>query len=340
MESFLDAYISSPGMLDLGTVDADFFVKQMLRSCVPCGAVDQLLPQNRSNALLLSGETGNGKRTLARALAVEFKKVSAEAVFVSMSAWVLEDKDDEVMCGQIRRCFEEMISMTSKIPVLIFVEDFEQVCDRPAAAWIFGQYVQSLLEHDLPCTLICALRDASVLTSNLRNLFVLCHIENPSTNARTNYFKRILTEFDVCEKHLTAELMAQIAYGFTYAQLEMLFRMVLMKLKQELVGSNHQTRVTKKMFEETAGQLRKEYARSQPVTFDMSAAAAVQSHVPPAIGQTIPLGAVQQSVSDTLRGQTEETDTKSQSAGSAEGTEEKTYMDIFEGLEDIDLDDF
>ena len=85
MEKILELYRRAPGNLSLADTDASLYIKQILRSCVPDARIDALIGMNPMHSVLLCGEAGTGKQTMADAVAYELQAVRENLLYVSIS---------------------------------------------------------------------------------------------------------------------------------------------------------------------------------------------------------------------------------------------------------------
>ena len=322
MEKILELYRRAPGNLSLADTDASLYIKQILRSCVPDARIDALIGMNPMHSVLLYGEAGTGKQTMADAVAYELQAVRENLLYVSISLWLCMGEKEIDFCENIRRLFEEIAKEAMRRPVLVFMEDLEAAGQNPAAAYVIYQCIQSMMENRVSCTIICAAQDETQVPKQLEKVFMTCRMEKPDTLARANYFKRTLTGEDICEHYLTADVMAQMTYGFSYSQLKLCIQIVLMGLKQEMLSGNTKALVTKKMFEYNVEQMRK---------------AGLKKNVSKTEAAGIPVEKTASSTqSYTLKTEGENIQLMKPTDNDAEDKPQKSYLEMFEELEDLD----
>lgn len=331
MDKILELYRRTPKTLELTDIDTTLYIKQILRSCVPDARVDALIGMNPMHAVLLLGEAGTGKQTMADAVACEMQKtVDAEKfLYISLSLWLCVGEKSIDFGENIQRLFEEIAKEAVCRPVLVFLDDLDAVGQDSTAAYMVYQCIHSMKESQVPCVLICAAQDDAQIPEPLKKLLIICKTEKPDTLARANYFKRTLAKADVCEHYLTADVMAQMTYGFTYSQLKLCIQIVLMGLKQEILSGNPKALVTKKMFEYNVEQMRKTMMKKVVLQADAvhhgteystfaekESASATQNYTLKTEGENI-----------RLLKPTDDTD---------EAQPQKSYLEMFEELEDLD----
>lgn len=324
MGKILDLYRRKPGQLSLTDVDASLYIKQILRSCIPNERIDAILGADSLHAVLLSGEAGTGKQTLSDALAHEIVDVDKDAVYISLSLWLCQGEKELDFSENIKRLFEEIAQEALHHPILVFLDNLEAAGQDPVAGYMMYQCIQSMKENQVPCTILCAAEDDAQISEQLKKTLIICKTEKPDTLARANYFKRTFENSNVCERYLTADIMAQMTYGFTYSQLKLCVQIVLMGLKQEIISGNTKAVITKKMFEYNAEQMRKTSTKKNIVQTGESQ------------NQLAGNDAASSTQSYTLKTEGENIQLMKPAKSEAEETPQKSYLEIFEELEDLD----
>lgn len=243
--------------------------KALFKGCLPEPALDGYFGVSSSHSFLLYGSAGNGKRTLAMALAGELYKIGYELICVP--GMILEGATSTQTCKNIKECFGAVISGAMAEPAAgccLFVEDLAPICKDGLAAWTLSDCVARAEDGELPMIIVASVEQLSDVPRCLQKAMLPCGVGCPDAKERRAFLENVFEGRIPRSSKLKYGDMVQMTEGFNYGALTRISVLAGMLMKQyalELYGAPEQAMealgsgglfMSKDMFEQIIGQLR------------------------------------------------------------------------------------
>ena len=194
--------------------------------------LDDVIGAGRTRGVLLCGATGNGRHTLANAIA---STLNADGwYFLQLSGSRLERDGKSAALGAMQEMFA---NSDEEVRICITLEDPEQ-CSW--CAELYGLLIWQLFNSGFPgkprlfLTLIAA---EDRVPTELRNLLQICRLVCPDKDARGRYLSDAMSDPPLELDGMTPLALTEATEGFSYRKLESM--VYFMRLAQrELIVKN------------------------------------------------------------------------------------------------------
>ncbi len=218
--------------------------KTVLTGCLPKDETAELFGIPKTLGILICGEDGVGKETLAQAFAGDLGTCGYRLL-------VLDALD---LKAHIFEVFQE-----TKNPLTIIIEGFDQLDE--ASMSLVCKKIKAAVRQDCPLVILALAEDEDKIPQKIRKYFSVCRLERPDYIERKSFFTTQIEDIFVCKNDFGSSEMAELTDGFLFSELNQLIFLIRsllcaqvkkQELSQETVISkleNGKILVTKEVFE-------------------------------------------------------------------------------------------
>ena len=269
MMNWYENYRALPPGFKLDRLCGCEYWKLMFKSCIPDPVLDSCFGVGSFHSFLLHGPSGNGKLTLALALAKEL--YDAGYIFLRIPGLDLAGASKEEACKNIRELFDSILSgamAENAAGCYLLVEEIQPLCKDALTARNFADAVVAAEDWELPVIVASTVEDFPQVPTYVRKVFVTCAIGLPDESDRRTFLENIFEDRIPRSSKLKYKDMTDLTEGFNYDQLTKLSALAGMLMKQhaqQLYGGDskrilqaleqEQLFMTKDMFESMVGHL-------------------------------------------------------------------------------------
>lgn len=249
------------GKASLDRVLGNSYEIELLKSAIPHSIYNQTFKHPDMQAFLLYGDSGCGKKTLAYALGKDlqyegYEFINIDAVqligdkikntrenikdfFMEIIEYFSEDEDEEeqedAIYAEEDSAYEEETLEEKKLCILM--KGIHLLCKDDVSVEMIKTYLEYLEEMEgIACVFMATTSKIESIPVTLRKSMVLCHIDLPSTEVRSEYLKQLLIQKNVYVDYLlTPQKMAESTEGYDYKKLTLLVKNMEMMLKREFI---------------------------------------------------------------------------------------------------------
>ena len=217
--------------------------KSVFGACVPDPELDRQFSIPSTHAFFLYGAEGNGKRTLAGALAADL--VKKDYLFSRIPGGDLAGENEAETAENISALLEEIPGAigADTAGVCVLIEDFQFLVEDKKTVRALETGLERLMNHQASCVIIGVAETREHYPARLEKLMLPCPIGLPDEKERREYLERAM-EDDLPHEHgLSYKKMAEMTEGLNYDKLDKLIGLAAMLLKQRmkfLFGKNRE----------------------------------------------------------------------------------------------------
>lgn len=205
--------------------------KKIFKSCILDEDLDEEFCVPSNQAFLLYGEVGNGKATLAKAVAGELQQEGYP--FVHLSGFDLLGNSDKETCQNIKEFFHELVENRWKAGIFVFLEEIAPLCASASVLWKLEKNIQRMSnQSQLPCVLIMTTSKIELVPMSLQKELISCYVGVPTLSERQTYLKAYLEDSIQLSSNLTWSKMAKETDTFNYGTLKKFIILLGMYYKQ------------------------------------------------------------------------------------------------------------
>lgn len=188
--------------------------KQIFGGCCISEELSDTLYLPKAQYFLICGACGTGKETLAQAAAGEFGASGYR--LLSLYTDDLLGENSSQTKAHITALFQEI---TTSSPIILIWEELDQLKDRSVILHLCRK-LNDAGQRNLPVIVLATAESEADIPMQLRKMFVICRLENPDKQERTEYFESQISPVLTLEAGLNSQIMAEMTEGFSYAELD------------------------------------------------------------------------------------------------------------------------
>ena len=242
MEHWLSEYTARAPGYGLEQLCGRKYWKSIFGACVPDPELDRRFHVSPFQAFCLYGPEGNGKRTLALALAGDLGRAGYSFVRISAEDLRGQSETEErqnwsTFLGEIPEAAREAGG------ICVLVEDFAFSEKPPAFLRMLRGGLRNLREARVPCAFFIAAEEAKE-RGILEKELIFCPIGLPGEGERKEFLEQSLEDIP-CGQGFSYKRMAEMTEGFNYGKLDQAVSLAALFIKHQinfLFGKDPQTR--------------------------------------------------------------------------------------------------
>ena len=242
MEHWLSEYTARAPGYGLEQLCGRKYWKSIFGACVPDPELDRRFHVSPFQAFCLYGPEGNGKRTLALALAGDLGRAGYSFVRISAEDLRGQSETEErqnwsTFLGEIPEAAREAGG------ICVLVEDFAFSEKPPAFLRMLRGGLRNLREARVPCVFFIAAEEAKE-RGILEKELIFCPIGLPGEGERKEFLEQSLEDIP-CGQGFSYKRMAEMTEGFNYGKLDQAVSLAALFIKHQinfLFGKDPQTR--------------------------------------------------------------------------------------------------
>lgn len=242
MEHWLSEYTARAPGYGLEQLCGRKYWKSIFGACVPDPELDRRFHVSPFQAFCLYGPEGNGKRTLALALAGDLGRAGYSFVRISAEDLRGQSETEErqnwsTFLGEIPEAAREAGG------ICVLVEDFAFSEKPPSFLRMLRGGLRNLREARVPCVFFIAAEEAKE-RGMLEKELIFCPIGLPGEGERKEFLEQSL-EGIPCGQGFSYKRMAEMTEGFNYGKLDQAVSLAALFIKHQinfLFGKDPKTR--------------------------------------------------------------------------------------------------
>ena len=234
MTQWLSIYCAPVPDYGLSSLCGCGYWKSVFGACVPDPELDRQFSVPRTHAFFLYGAEGNGKRTLAGALAADL--TAAGYLF----AWIPGEDlagETEAQAGEnISALLEEIAGAAGAdaAGVCVLIDDFQLLLEEKKTVRILERGLERLMNRQAPCVILGVAESREHYPARLEKMMLPCPIGLPNEKERREYLEQAMEGYLPHEHGLSYKKMAEMTEGLNYDRLDKLTGLAAMLLKQRM----------------------------------------------------------------------------------------------------------
>ena len=208
--------------------------KSVFGSCVPDPELDRQFRIPSAHAFFLCGEEGNGKRTLACALASDL--AAAGYWFARVPGEDLTAQTEKETAGRGSALLGEIPEAVGAgtAGVCVLIDDFQLLLKEKKVVRALEQGLEQLMNRQVPSVILGVAESREDYPARLEKLMLPCLIRLPDEKERREYLEQAMEGVLPHEHGLSYKKMAEMTEGFNYDRLDKLTGLAAMLLKQRM----------------------------------------------------------------------------------------------------------
>ena len=216
MTQWLSTYRAPVPDYGLSSLCGCGYWKSVFGACVPDPELDRQFSVPRTHAFFLYGAEGNGKRTLAGALAADL--TAAGYLF----AWIPGEDlagETEAQAGEnISALLEEIAGAAGAdaAGVCVLIDDFQLLLEEKKTVRILERGLERLMNRQAPCVILGVAESREHYPARLEKLMLPCPIGLPDEKERREYLEQAMEGYLPHEHGLSYKKMAEMTEGLNY----------------------------------------------------------------------------------------------------------------------------
>lgn len=234
MGQWLEAYKGYVPRYKLENLSGCAYWKNLLKSNLPNAFLDEYFDVPGNQFYLFYGAVGNGKRTLAMALAADLAECGY--AFVHVPGDVFDADTDEQMTSYIRGFFQEVEAYCCSVRntgLYVFFDDISMLCENRAAVWALARNIMRLSESNLPCVITATMDDSVQVPPALMKVMIPCPIGIPDYKERKAFLEVRFGKRIPLSPVLNVKMLAEMTEDFNYGMLAQFEKLSILHVKQQ-----------------------------------------------------------------------------------------------------------
>lgn len=234
MGQWMEAYKGYVPRYKLENLSGCGYWKNLLKSNMPDEFLDDYFHVPMNQFYLFYGAVGNGKRTLAMALAGNLGECGYEFIHVPGDAF--DGENDAQTAEYIRGFFQEVEEYCyagRKAGIYIFLDDISMLCEKRIAIWTLARNIERLNGSAMPCVVAATVDDSVQVPAVLMKVMIPCPIGLPDYKERKAFLEARFGRRIPLSPVLNIKMIAEMTEDFNYGMLAQFERLAIMHVKQQ-----------------------------------------------------------------------------------------------------------